>query len=452
MKHPILISLILITLNFSYSQDKKVFIKLDRKKYQQPKYTFYDNDKTIVYYTTYNRLEKKDVEFYGSLKCYNMKLEEIWSVNKFDVLKINYKNERKKYFSIFKKYTQWDIRKTNSPDYSYIFNLFERRISLINTKTGKIDEIKLPNESILDNSLFDYNLFIEGNHVYFVYKKQNIHAGLVVKESLKVDIFDYDISKKTGKIKSFDILSLGKTKDLLTNKGETERQWIINSFINGKICFIDAFSIQTKDAFFKRVLAYNLDGQLIDDHMVKLGTKIADNDMSCELYINPFNDNASYSFSIDRTDGINYAHYCKYDENFKLVWEKKYDSKIKNGSIQKIMTSSKPTKTYDGNIRFISSYGNNIDFLFLVDKADEMKFKRLESSEKSLKYPINNVDYNIVSLNSKSQNFVDDKIKNTEEHHLVNTLETNNSIIILETPYSLLITPHPYIGLYLFKK
>ena len=207
--------------------------------------------------------------------------------------------------------------------------------------------------------------------------------------------------------------------------------------------------------FFKRVLCYNLDGSLKKDIFVKLGDKIADSDHLGDLIYNVGGKGYLYSYALSRVDGKNLVNYSCYNQKMELEWEKQYDSKIKTGSVKRIISSASIEMLVDSSIVITSYYGLDEMSFKYSNSIKTFEFKLLEyksqGCEIPFKYGLDCSLYIKLSQYKGCKNFIDGDMKKTKDNVTVIPYFTNDRVIISKQTIRMLEIPDQYIALYMFK-
>src|SRR5690606_25224374 len=108
--------------------------------------------------------------------------------------------------------------------------------------------------------------------------------------------------------------------------------------LNNVVIFIDNFTIEDKETkqFYRKLAYYQLDGSDHSEFLVKIGEKIADNDLLGEVMYDEIHQRI-YTYSMNKDNGKLILSYRCFNLKMDLLWEKNFDPQLGKQIIQKII-------------------------------------------------------------------------------------------------------------------
>ena len=431
----------------SIAQDKKIFIELDNT--QIPVYTEVKEKGILVSYGDLSK-DKKIWTTIMHLSFYDLELNKVWEKKNVYSVSLDVKAFRADPQTYPKT-----IEVTSSLDakggYMYYYQPAKKNVIQVNINDGTIKN------KVVENAFPESKYFTlcSGADEDFFYISHKPTEYAKTDKEYTVSVMKFDSKTLNQKISNFEITSVGKSKSQVSQV--SQRNWEFLGISKYGVCFVDNYATKLKETkeFFKRVLCYNLDGSLKKDIFVKLGDKIADSDHLGDLIYNVGGKGYLYSYALSRVDGKNLVNYSCYNQKMELEWEKQYDSKIKTGSVKRIISSASIEMLVDSSIVITSYYGLDEMSFKYSNSIKTFEFKLLEyksqGCEIPFKYGLDCSLYIKLSQYKGCKNFIDGDMKKTKENVTVIPYFTNDRVIISKQTIRMLEIPDQYIALYMFK-
>ncbi|MCB9335271.1 MAG: hypothetical protein H6586_03930 [Flavobacteriales bacterium] len=375
--------ILLVYSHLAISQVKEVAI--DPPNAQEFKSNKVHNKGVLVSYSTVDY--QSIVSFNPTLIFYDSDLNLKWELKDYSKSEIKKPYYDMYYNKIPKTQGRGVLDKSSiyvspSGEYVYTVNYQKSNINLIDVASGKLTEIHLDMEvHLTKQEIPEYSLdaFVDDNYFYLV-EGNNYYGKSDAKNAPSV--FVRRIKHGETKAETFTINPKspeddkeGVYKRYLNPENYIVRQWENLMVVNNVLVLMDNYVVENKDTkqFFKKILICPIEGGDIKEVFVKMGEKIADNDLLGEvLYDNTHN--RIYTYSLNKDNGELIVSYRCYDSKLELVWEKNYDSKLGKQVLQKVINPAVLKVNYDNSLTIKSRYGDNHYYLRTDPNGDNPEF------------------------------------------------------------------------------
>ncbi len=386
---------------------------------------------------SYSTIKTKGGFSYGpSLAFFDKDLNKKWELIDYSPSEMS-----KAYFGTYYGYAnrfqeQGKLRISNcyvdpSGAFAYTINTNQNTINIIEIATGKLNKINLENKIHLNKGGFpEYSVdaFVDDKYFYLV-EGNNYQVPKDAKR--RPSVFVHRIKHGNSKSETFTLNPKRPSGDSEPEWGikfSEMRQWKNFLVLNNVAIFIDNFTVEDKKSkqFYRKLAYYPLDGSDHTEIFVKMGEKIADNDLLGEIMYDKVHQRI-FTYSMNKDNGRLVLTYRCFNLKMELVWEKNFDPQLGKQIIQKIINPAVLSINYDNSVTITSRYGKDHYYVHTDVNGDNPEFKKAEKCTQgklieNSGYTVNCHEFNNLQKAKGFKSFIL-KDKNAKENKFVDEVD-----------------------------